>query len=179
MSAKFVCIDCGLVLESGLAWAFSSTLVPGAPWYGRVQLSGSRICGYCGEKWLQRSIEMDSAMTTTITAETVVACPNCRREYPLQLQALRIHDNVRGCEPVFGLALALSEPVACGKNVWAYNRAHLAELKAFIRAKLRERGPVANASLYSRLPAWMKSARNRDKVLKAISRIEARCGATG
>lgn len=177
MAAKFACPQCVLALESRPQWPFSIALVPGVPWYGRLRFSGSRICGYCGEKWLRRNIESDSVMPVPYTAETIVACPVCGREHPLELQAVRIHDNVRGCEPAFGIALALSEPVASGQYVWAYNREHLAALKSFIGATLRERGPDTNASLFSRLPAWFKSARNREKLTKAISRIEQRYGA--
>lgn len=61
-----------------------------------------------------------------------------------------------------------------GKIVWAYNADHLAYIAEFISADLRERNAVGNGSLCSRLPDWMKSARNRVKVLKAIRRIEAR-----
>ena len=77
-----------------------------------------------------------------------------------------------GCEPVFGLRLALSDNVGVGKTVWAYNSGHLAELKRFVSAKLREYGATSNSSFASRLPAWIKSARNRGKVLAAITRIE-------
>ena len=77
-----------------------------------------------------------------------------------------------GCEPVFGLRLALSGDVAAGKTVWAYNSAHLAEIKRFVSAQLREYGASTNSSFASRLPAWIKSARNRGKVLAAIMRIE-------
>jgi hypothetical protein len=79
-----------------------------------------------------------------------------------------------GCEPVFGIALARSEPVMLGKTIWAYNRAHLDALRQFVSAQLRERTVVANASLFSRLPAWIKSGRNRKKVLAAIDRLGRR-----
>jgi len=91
---------------------------------------------------------------------------------PLKLQALRIRDDAMGCEPVFGLSLALAEPVMPGKSVWAYNPAHLAELKVYVAAQLRERRQAGNASYFSRLPAWLKSARNRGKVMRAIAKIE-------
>lgn len=57
----------------------------------------------------------------------------------------------------------------------AYHPQHLAELKQFIQADLRERHKdicYRNRSYFSRLPAWIKSARHRKEILKAIDRLE-------
>ena len=67
----------------------------------------------------------------------------------------------------------------CGETLWAYNAAHLAWLKSFASAKLRERGPSeqhgwSNQSLASRLPKWLKKASNRGAVLSAIVKLEAK-----
>lgn len=63
----------------------------------------------------------------------------------------------------------------CGHVLWAYNTAHLAFLREYVQADLRERVPVPNTNntLASKLPRWMKSAKNRDEVLKGIARLEA------
>ena len=76
-------------------------------------------------------------------------------------------------DPVFGLELWLHEPVK-GEVLWAYNAEHLEFLKGYVGADLRERAPNRNASLASRLPPWMKSAKNRDAVVAAIRKLEAR-----
>lgn len=62
----------------------------------------------------------------------------------------------------------------CGHVLWAYNAAHLAFLREYVQADLRERVPVQNTNntLASRLPRWMKSAKNRDEVLKGIARLD-------
>jgi hypothetical protein len=70
----------------------------------------------------------------------------------------------------FGLALWLQVP-CCGETLWAHNEAHLDYLECFVRATLREERP---STLASRLPSWMKSAKNRDEVLKCIGRLRAR-----
>lgn len=58
--------------------------------------------------------------------------------------------------------------------VWAYNEAHLAWLGRFVAADLRERGDdVGNGTMAARLPASMKSAKNRAVVSKAIARLQA------
>ena len=77
----------------------------------------------------------------------------------------------------FHRPLWLQTPCA-GHTVWAYNAQHLAELEAFIGARLREqvRDPVTgwkNRSMVGRLPRWMKAARHRDDVLRGLARLRA------
>jgi hypothetical protein len=62
----------------------------------------------------------------------------------------------------------------CGKSLWAYNEKHLEFLENYIKAKLRERIPNTNKSLVSRLPTWLKSAKNRNEILKAITRLRTK-----
>lgn len=59
----------------------------------------------------------------------------------------------------------------CGKRLWAYNEKHLDFIENYVAAKLRERTPNKNRSLSSRLPKWIKSAKNRDEILKAIGKL--------
>jgi hypothetical protein len=63
----------------------------------------------------------------------------------------------------------------CGHVLWAYNAEHLTFLETHIQAKLRERqsSPQTNHVLASRLPLWMMRGRNRNDVLKAITRLKA------
>jgi hypothetical protein len=75
----------------------------------------------------------------------------------------------------FGLQLWLQTP-CCGECLWAWNDAHLTFLETRIAAKLRRRrrDPVtgwANASLASRLPAWMLKASHRAPVLAGLRRL--------
>lgn len=73
-------------------------------------------------------------------------------------------------DPYFGLPLWLRADVR-GETLWAYNRDHLSFLDAYVRATLRQRAPKHNASLASRLPPWMKTAKMRHDVLDAIARL--------
>ena len=64
----------------------------------------------------------------------------------------------------------------CGETLWAYNLWHLEFIEAFVRAKLRERKPNelygwSNKSLFSRLPKWIPSGKNREEIIKAIAKI--------
>jgi len=61
-----------------------------------------------------------------------------------------------------------------GKTLWAYNAAHLEFIETYVAAKLRRRIPNKNSSLASRLPQWMKSAKNRDEILKAIGKLKTK-----
>ena len=68
--------------------------------------------------------------------------------------------------------LWLTEETRLGK-IYVYNKIHLQYLKAYIEADLRERTYLnVNKTYFNRLPAWIKSARHRKEVLKAISRLE-------
>jgi hypothetical protein len=61
--------------------------------------------------------------------------------------------------------------------VWAYNLEHLDLLRRFVAASLRERPPWyehgRKMTYIGRLPAWIKRAKNRDEVLRAIDRLRA------
>lgn len=74
----------------------------------------------------------------------------------------------------FGYALWLKTP-CCGHSLWAFNMRHLDLLEAYVSAELRERKRDAygytNSSVASRLPKWIKSAKNRDKLLSAIVKL--------
>ncbi|WP_316527193.1 hypothetical protein [Kitasatospora brasiliensis] len=78
-----------------------------------------------------------------------------------------------GCDPYFGLPLWLDAECR-GRRLWAYNLAHLDVLEGYVGAGLRERGTVPGPmSLVERLPAWVKSARHRDAVLRTIRKLRA------
>jgi hypothetical protein len=55
--------------------------------------------------------------------------------------------------------------------LWALNEDHLDSLEDFVSAHMREAYP--NATMASRLPEWMKSAKNREDVLKCIRKLRA------
>jgi hypothetical protein len=61
--------------------------------------------------------------------------------------------------------------------VSAYNLEHLDLLRRFVAADLRERDPWyehgRKMTYIGRLPAWIKSAKNRTEVLRAIDRMRA------
>ena len=81
-------------------------------------------------------------------------------------------------DPYFRLVLFLNID-CCGETLFAYNQAHLRYLKDFVVSELRQRAnspdrSIKNRSLVSRLPRWLKSAKNRVEILKKIELLEAR-----
>ncbi|MEZ5427849.1 MAG: hypothetical protein R2747_16385 [Pyrinomonadaceae bacterium] len=73
----------------------------------------------------------------------------------------------------FRLPLWLAVPCG-GETLWAYNREHLELIEDYVSAKLRERTKKGGNSFLSRLPKWIKAAKNRDQVLKAIGRLKGK-----
>ena len=60
----------------------------------------------------------------------------------------------------------------CGEQFWAYNLKHLEMLEQYVGAKLRERTNKGRSSFLSKLPKWIKSAKNRDEILKGIAKLK-------
>ncbi|MGY1584673.1 hypothetical protein [Streptomyces sp. MN13] len=79
-------------------------------------------------------------------------------------------------DPYFGLPLWLQVETRHGW-LWAYNLEHLDLIHRFVQATVRERAPWYDTgqkmTLVARLPAWIKRTKNRDEILRAISRIHA------
>jgi len=159
-SASFECADCGLALDS----------VRGE-WVGPVSLTGRRPCGYCGHKWLHPRISQ-RGWPREVLDSVVASCPECGHESIVPVVAQRIRDGAEHNDPHFGMPLLLVDAGRHGA-VWAYNVHHIQELKSYVAASLRERGVNAgNASMFSRLPAWIKSAKNREAVSKRLAKLE-------
>ncbi|THV28747.1 hypothetical protein [Glycomyces paridis] len=60
-----------------------------------------------------------------------------------------------------------------GRTLWARNEQHLEFLERYVAAGVRETGPF-NSTIASRLPAWIKSGKNRDDLLRALAKLRAR-----
>ncbi|CAA6805218.1 MAG: Unknown protein [uncultured Thiotrichaceae bacterium] len=79
-------------------------------------------------------------------------------------------------DPFFHYKLALIEQTSNG-NIWVYNADQLKHLKSYISAKLREKKEVDKyfsyyISYFHKLPAWVKSSKYRDTILKKIAILE-------
>jgi hypothetical protein len=76
-------------------------------------------------------------------------------------------------DPYFRLPVWLQAD-CCGKVLWAYNAEHLSLLESYVAARLRERrASPGSMTMVARLPAWLKSAKHRDEILRAIRRLRS------
>jgi hypothetical protein len=98
-----------------------------------------------------------------------LTCTACFHQRRAPYQALS--------DPTMGLPLRLRGEARQG-TLTALNEAHLAYIEDYVRDPLRreavEPGGIRNQSIASRLPRWVKAAKNRDEVLKLIARMRAR-----
>jgi len=80
-------------------------------------------------------------------------------------------------DPYLGLPLLLVIETRFGP-LWCYNEEHLAFLRDYVSATQRRRSPETHHhSMFVRLPAWMKLAKNRDEILKGLERLQAMAAA--
>ena len=136
-------------------------------WYGLVNIFVNTGCGQCGVR-ISKRISGSKLQPSQLD----VTCNACgtTRSYPTSIRRI-FADSTNAVDPWFGLPLWLTETV--GSNVfWAYNYEHLAHLKQFVSAKLREKSNDPRLSYTEKLPAFITTAKNRDRILKAISRLE-------
>ncbi|WP_370748105.1 hypothetical protein [Streptomyces sp. MnatMP-M17] len=79
-------------------------------------------------------------------------------------------------DPYFNVLLSLQIETRHGW-LWAYNLEHLELIRQFVQAPLRERASWDETgrkmTVVARLPAWIKRAKNRTEILRAIKRIRA------
>lgn len=159
--ARFRCAHCSVALD----------LAQG-DWAGPVAYRGRRPCGYCGTRWLH--VNKQLPMRPASPCRTIDAtCHRCQRVSAVEvhLSACRSIGGNPAFDPHFGLPLLLVEATRTG-TLWVYNLRHLRALRAYVEASLRTHGPVSNRSMFSRLPAWMKLARNRTLVLRHLQRLQ-------
>lgn len=158
--AQFDCCICGLKPDTARG-----------DWVGPVTLTGRRPCGHCGHKWLQPVIRQTAWPREAITS-VATPCEACTRHSLVMLQAQACATGADVVDPHFGMPLWLVDDGRHGA-LWAYNADHLQALKSFVNATLRGRSSQAgNASMISRLPRWMKSAKHRAALTRRLDKLE-------
>lgn len=127
------------------------------------------VCPKCGGMAKVISVSITSEkLNSKLFASRNLICLNCIHRDTWQSGEIAVGGNF---DWYFRLPLWL-QISCCGKTLWAYNEKHLDFLENYVKAKLRERKPNTNKSLASRLPQWIKSAKNRDEVLKTIEKLK-------
>lgn len=141
-------------------------------------LSFSERCHHCFQVKINIK-KIYPAHQTRFPKAISVICPKCQQISYFKLREAYIHRAWKNryeylIQGDYNFEFFLQAPTRHGIIV-AYNPQHLVELKKFIQADLRERHKdicYRNRSYFSRLPAWIKSARHRNEILKVIARLE-------
>ncbi|MBL0008619.1 MAG: hypothetical protein IPP25_15980 [Saprospiraceae bacterium] len=141
-------------------------------WYGSMTAYVSVKCREC-RNLLTRTASVDGQWK-----KMKMKCDQCgdECEYEAHLSKHAIHHGLM-TDPVFGLPLWLQKNV--GDDLfWAYHYDHLSLLEQYVRAKLRERGidnkGSKNSLMFSRLPAFITKAGNREEMLKLIGELQVK-----
>jgi hypothetical protein len=136
-------------------------------WYGEVDLTVRQRCDACG-KWIEERVRENKVKYPYL----LVTCAYCKQEKAYKPLREKVPSSSRlPADPVFGLKLWLQADFG-DYVLWAYNQAHLQYLKEYIAAKLREKNGISRRTLALKLPHFIKSAKNREALLKLISRLE-------
>ncbi len=111
-----------------------------------------------------------------------VACPYCGSVMPGRVEKTKQSccysfdtDIRKGRDPIFGFDLWFLTGFD-GKLVWALNREHLAYLIGYLSAGLRERPPdyFGLRTQADALPAFMKTAKNRDRLVRRLKALQTK-----
>ena len=118
------------------------------------------------------------AFVTLYEDEVRLSCPSCGYNLAKLDEGRKFYWNAENpTDGYFGVNLWLQTDCV-GESIWAFNRRHLEYLEDFVSAKHRQRNPNndtwMNSSLASRLPKWLKSAKNRAQILKNIEVLKAK-----
>lgn len=141
----------------------------GEKWNGPIRGEYLRFCPDCGKASPRRNLRHDD-VTQTAPRYVSWSCP-CGNSAKREINWYADHPAQPPADPYFGYPLLLQTSVA-GQVLWAYNEQHLIHLRDYIAADLRERPANGKWSMVARLPAWMKLAKNRSKVLRGLRELE-------
>jgi len=155
--AKFKCSNCYKSIDE-------------ESWYGPIIISSANVnCDYCGSRLLSFNKTVNKSQD-----KIKGKCTNCGQEKNYDVHYILTYaDNKQATDPYFGLQLWLQIPFD-DNILWAYNFEHLEYLKKYVGAKLREASIGGKYSLAWKLPNFIKVAKNRERILKAITRLERR-----
>ena len=107
--------------------------------------------------------------------ELTIPCSHCGqvRTYKPRNDAYKLAykgSEIGICDPIFRLPLWFQTDIK-GETFWAYNREHLNEIRSYVSSKLRERQSTTRTTMVERLPNFIKIAKNRNTIVKAIDKL--------
>lgn len=127
-----------------------------------------RSCDNCG-----KPIETTISNNKVEVEELTIPCPNCgiiRTYKPRNEEYKLVYKNEGLGDPVFNLPLWFQCDVR-GNLFWGYNRKHLTEIRNYVSSILRERQTMTHTTMVERLPNFIKDAKNRAAIVKAIDKM--------
>lgn len=123
------------------------------------------------------AIKLEKRAQKEFVDSITITCPKCKstETYHPKVIEIRIAKivNTGAYDPYFGCPLWLQAPFK-DELFWANNYKHLDYLKQYIGAGLRERNDRAFFTLVEKLPSFIQSAKNRDRLLKLINKLRKR-----
>lgn len=147
------CKHCGLVSTAGQKW------------FGDYQAFVNIPCGNCGS-----SMVFSSKPVKQISPNICLTCTTCKQERAYEPKWFRYKKD-HAKDPYFGLDIYLQIAVK-NHTLWLYNVKHLQYLRDYVAATLREDDNRHKYSMITNLPQWVKSAKNRDLILKKLHSLE-------
>lgn len=152
-NTSFNCKCCGLRKEDNTEWL------------GFCQGTLNQACGYCGSY-----IYYVTEPTMEPYKTTIFECEICRREKEYELKWYRFRQD-RPTDPFFGFDLWMQTSVK-SNVLWVYNLDHLVYLRQYVSAKMRDDDGRTKYSMIAKLPQWIKSANNRDLIVRKLNKLE-------
>jgi len=129
-----------------------------------------RNCPECG-----KPIQLSLYNLTKKEKKVKITCPACQVVQTFEPEYLEyrvLSQNFgEGKDQYFGCELWLQSDFK-GNVLWANNFEHLDYMKRYIQARLRERNDRKGFTLVEKLPQFIKSAKNREALLKEIEKLE-------
>jgi len=176
-NAKDARVDCsrcsfGRVWPRQLRGTIKGEPVLPGDWFGPITGILKDRCPNCGFKWIRATIQKKELNNKTPKTK-MVSCPSCNQRTTLPICWTINRFDGTAIDPIFGLPLWLRTNCV-GNILWAYNQDHLRELTAYVKASLRERANSSHWSMFSRIPQWFKSAKNRESILRCLDRLNRR-----
>lgn len=156
-SAKIQCLKCTF-----------NELWDSKKFYGKAIGKAKQPCPNCGSKWLEAELKLQSGKPSENAVEAT--CKVCHQTSYLNLNWTQDDYPNEPFDPFFKFPLWL-QTSCVGQILWTYNKKHLDYLKSYVEADLRDDDFRMKWSMISNLPKWIILAKNRDKVLKAIVKL--------
>jgi hypothetical protein len=149
-----------------------------------IRRAGQVTCGHCAfsDRFQREPKDKPAAPPPALM------CPRCNRYVGVDRTILRLERLRCGAcgwakQPASGRPWAAPRPLRVtrlwletdfrGELLSAVNEQHLSFLEAYVAAGVRETSPF-NSTIASRLPAWIKSGKNREDLMRALAKLRAR-----